>query len=182
MTNESNSGCCSGTTGCCGSVEEIKIIRNKITIDFLYLDLSVCTRCQGTENTLDEALKEVAAVLEATGTEVQLNRIHVNTKELAVTYKFLSSPTIRVNGHDIQMEFKESMCESCGDLFGDVVDCRVWIYQGQEYNVPPKAMVVEGILKAVYGGNIAVNVAEQEYVIPENLKHFYDVMESKKLD
>ena len=106
MTNKSNSGCCSGMTGCCGNAEEVKIDKNIITIDFLFLDLSVCTRCQGAENSLDEALKEVAKVLEATGTGVHVNKINVNTKELAQTHKFLSSPTIRVNGQDIQMEFK----------------------------------------------------------------------------
>jgi len=180
MTDKNNSGCCSGTAGCCGNAEEIKTDKKAITIDFLYLDLSVCTRCQGAENSLDEALKEVAKVLEATGTDIKVNKINVDTKELAITHKFLSSPTIRVNGQDIQMEFKESLCESCGDLCGDEVDCRVWIYQGQEYTEPPKAMVIEGILKAVYGGNSAGNLTEQEYILPENLKHFYDSMENKE--
>jgi len=109
-----------------------------LVIDFLYLDLSVCTRCQGTDTSLDEALAEVSRVLEATGTEVIVNKINVNTEELAIKHRFLSSPTIRVNGHDIQMEVKESLCESCGDLCGDEVDCRVWVYQGKEYTVPPK--------------------------------------------
>jgi len=72
-------------------------------------------------------------VLEATGTEVVLNKINVNTEELAVAYKFKSSPTIRVNGHDIQIEVRESLCESCGDLCGDEVYCRVWVYQGNEW-------------------------------------------------
>lgn len=43
MTEKNNSTCCSGAA-CCGSTEEVKADRNKITIDFLYLDLSVCTR------------------------------------------------------------------------------------------------------------------------------------------
>lgn len=180
MTEKNITTCCSGETCCCGNIEDVKADRKKITIDFLYLDLSVCTRCQGAENSLDEALQEVAKVLEATGTDVQVNKVNVNTKELAVAHKFLSSPTIRVNGHDIQMEYKESLCESCGDLCGDEVDCRVWIYQGKEYTEPPKAMIIEGILKAVYGGGMGFKVAEEEYVLPENLKHFYEVMESKK--
>jgi hypothetical protein len=41
-------------------------------------------------------------------------------------------------------------------------------------------MIIEAILKEVYGGNRGDNVDEQEYVMPENLKHFYAVMESKK--
>lgn len=179
MNKIKNGGCCTGSTGCCGIVEEKKSNRNELVIDFLFLDLSVCTRCQGAENSLDEALEEVAKVIEATGTDVKVNKININSKQLAVTHKFLSSPTIRVNDQDIQMDFKESLCESCGDLCGDSVDCRVWIYQGKEYTEPPKAMIIEGILKAAYGGVMNVNLSEKEYIMPENLEHFYDVMGKK---
>jgi len=175
-----NSSCCSDTSGCCGGKPIKMVDKKRLAIDFLYLDLSVCTRCQGTDTSLDEALAEVSKVLEATGTEVVLNKINVNTEALALEYKFISSPTIRVNGHDIQMEVKESLCESCGDLCGDQVDCRVWVYQGQEYTVPPKAMIIEGILKEVYGVKEAIPAEEEEYIMPENLKHFYAVMEDKK--
>jgi hypothetical protein len=174
--NENNLGGCSCAPGCCGKIPDKTVNKRQITIDFLYLDLSVCTRCQGTDTVLDEALAEVSKVLQATGAEVILSKINVNSEELAVAYKFISSPTIRVNGHDIQMEVKESLCESCGDLCGDEVDCRVWVYQGKEYTVPPKGMIIEGILKEVYGGSQGKNVIEQEYVIPENLKRFYSAM------
>ncbi|MEA5093674.1 DUF2703 domain-containing protein [Sedimentibacter saalensis] len=182
VSENSSSSCCSGSSGCCSNKEEVKVKveRKKITIDFLFLDLSVCTRCQGAESNLDEALKDVSHVLEATGTDVVINKVNVNTEELAVKYKFLTSPTIRVNGRDIQMEYKESLCESCGDLCGDEVDCRVWIYQGNEYTEPPKAMIIEGILKEVYGGVSNSSYKEDEYVVPDNLKHFYRVMKEKK--
>ncbi|MGD9569143.1 MAG: DUF2703 domain-containing protein [Sedimentibacter sp.] len=180
IPEENDTSCYSGSAGCCGSKEETKVERKQIVIDFLFLDLSVCTRCQGTESSLDEALKDVSNVLEATGTDVMINKVNVNTEELAVKYKFLTSPTIRVNGRDIQMEYKESLCESCGDLCGDKVDCRVWVYQGNEYNEPPKAMIIEGILKSVYGGDLSENIEEPEYVMPENLVHFYSVMKEKK--
>jgi hypothetical protein len=173
--NENNPDGCSCVPECC--VKTADINKRQITIDFLYLDLSVCTRCQGTDTVLDEALAEVSNVLQATGAEVVLNKINVISEELAVAYKFISSPTIRVNGHDIQMEVRESLCESCGDLCGDEVDCRVWVYQGKEYTVPPKGMIIEAILKEVYGGSQGRNVIEQEYVIPENLKRFYSAME-----
>ena len=78
------------------------------------------------------------------------------------------------------MEYKESRCESCGDLCGDEVDCRVWVYKGNEYTEPPKAMIIDGILKEVYGGNLNLEKDETEYVMPENLVHFYDVMKDKK--
>jgi hypothetical protein len=174
--NENNPDGCSCAPGCCGRIPDKTVNKRQITIDFLYLDLSVCTRCQGTDTVLDEALAEVSKVLQATGAKVVLNKINVNSEELAIAYKFISSPTIRVNGHDIQMEVKESLCESCGDLCGDEVDCRVWVYQGKEYTLPPKGMIIEAILKEVYGGSQGKNVIEQEYVIPENLKRFYSAM------
>lgn len=153
-------------------------IKKSVTIDFLYLDLSVCTRCQGTDNSLDEAIEAVYGVLKETGIEVLVNKINVISEELAVKYKFISSPTIRVNGHDIQMEVKESLCESCGDLCGSDVDCRVWVYEGKEYTEPPKAMIIEGILKEIYGNN-SNEYVEEKYGIPENLKKFYTIMKLK---
>lgn len=167
-----SSGCCSCGPACCGSVPEPQVTKKPIVIDFLYLDLSVCTRCQGTDQSLEDALSEVSKVLEATGSEVVVNKINVTSEELATRHKFVSSPTIRVNGRDIQMEVKESLCESCGDLCGEDVDCRVWVYQGNEYTAPPKAMIIEAILKEVYGGQDN-RPAEPEYVLPENLKRYY---------
>jgi len=50
---------CTGTSCCGGNKEEVTATdRKKITIDFLFLDLSVCTRWQGAENSLDEAFRE----------------------------------------------------------------------------------------------------------------------------
>ena len=78
------------------------------------------------------------------------------------------------------MDYKESLCESCGDLCGDEVDCRVWIYQGKEYSSPPKAMIIEAILKEVYGEKSEKQEKKKEYVIPENLKKFYKSRRSKQ--
>ena len=153
--------------------------KRQITIDFLFLDLNVCTRCQGTEQRLDEALGEVARVLQATGVEVTVHKINVLNKDLAIQYQFLSSPTIRVNGRDIQLEVKESLCESCGDLCADDVDCRVWTYQGRDYNIPPKGMIIEGLLREIYGGD-TTKTEEQPYTLPENLARFYDAMDRQQ--
>jgi hypothetical protein len=165
MEKNQNS-CCSGGSGCCQPEKK------KITIDFLYLDLSVCERCQGTESSLDQALEEVSGVLKSAGFDVVVNKINVISEELALRTHFVSSPTIRVNGRDIASELKESCCEECGDLCGDSVECRVWVYEGKEYTEPPKAMIVNAILKEVYGGN-QEDSTEGEYVLPENLKTFF---------
>jgi glutaredoxin len=173
-----NKGCCSCGSGCCDNVEAVQSNKKSVVIDFLYLDLSTCTWCQGTEQSLEDALNEVSNVLKASEIEVVLNKINVISEELAMKHKFISSPTIRVNGKDIQMDIKEKKCESCGDLCGDSVDCRVWEFNGEEYTIPPKALIIEGILKSVFGGESKSN-ENNEYKLPENLKRFYTAMKEK---
>ncbi len=172
MGTQESCGC---GTGCCGSSPATK----QLQIDFLYLDLSVCERCQGTENNLIQAIEEVSGVLTAAGYEVILNSVNIVTKALAEKYRFISSPTIRINGKDIALELKESACTECGDLCGDSVDCRVWVHEGAEYPEPPKAMLVNAILKAVYGEAPAETAGQGIYIMPENLKLFFDGIQKK---
>ena len=171
-------GCCSCGSGCCGGDAPKQVNNRRVVIDFLYLDLSICEWCKGTDKSLEEALCDISNVLQASGIEVVVNRINVTSEELAIKHKFISSPTIRVNGRDIQMEVKESLCDSCGDLCGDNVDCRIWVYNGAEYTIPPKALIIEGILRSVYGGDTRPD-EEAEYSLPENLRKFYAAMNEK---
>lgn len=103
-----------------------------------------------------------------------MEKIHVHSEEQARELGFVSSPTIRINGRDIELEVKETLCESCGEVAGENIDCRVWTWQGQEYTAPPKGMIIEAILQEVYGG-----AKEQQQPsppvqdVPENLKRFF---------
>ena len=170
--------CCTTQSACCSqegsTVTTDQLSGKRMDIEFMYVDLSVCTRCQGTETSLEEAITEVARVLELTGIETVVHKIHVQSEEQARELGFISSPTIRINGRDIQLDVKEDLCESCGDLCGEDVDCRVWIYQGKEYSVPPKAMIIEAILKEVYGNTQETTKATPRTVdVPDNLKRFF---------
>ncbi|MHB8182521.1 MAG: DUF2703 domain-containing protein [Candidatus Desulforudaceae bacterium] len=174
-TGEGGQGCCPSPLGASLHGTETGIGTRYLDIEFLYIDLSVCTRCQGTEGSLQEAVNEVARLLAATGVEVKVRSIHIQTAEQALEQRFVSSPTIRINGRDIQLDVKESLCESCGDLCGEDVDCRVWVYQGKEYSVPPKAMIMDAILREVYGGSIQPPPERDSLQeLPENLKRFFD--------
>ena len=151
--------------------------KRRLNIDFLYLDLSVCERCQDTESTLEEAIEDVARVLDATGVEVALNKIQVTSEAEAVALGFLVSPTIRVNGRDIQMNFRESLCEPCGTLCEceEGVSCREWEYQGRWYTAPPKGLIIEAILKEVYGGaGEGRDAPRKGKEAPDNLKRFFE--------
>lgn len=188
-SSTSDTGCCSPTNKgedesvCCGSQSTSTLPNNtqvemrRVDIEFMYLDLSICTRCQGTESSLDEAITEVSKILETTGTQVIVQKIHVKSEAQAAELGFVVSPTIRVNGRDIQMNFRESRCESCGTLCDceEGVSCREWEYHGQWYAVPPKGLIIEAILKEVYGGGKEEReVPHLSERVPDNLKRFFD--------
>ncbi|WP_049981513.1 DUF2703 domain-containing protein [Halolamina rubra] len=125
--------------------------RRSITVDFLYLDNESCDRCTGTEASLETALERVEPVLDTLDVGVTVRDVHVSTLEAAEATQLAVSPTIRIDGRDIQPDYLESTCESCGDLCecdGDV-DCRLWNYRGGEHSTAPVGLLVESLLEAI---------------------------------
>jgi hypothetical protein len=148
----------------------------RLRIELLVLDLTSCDRCRGADGSLRAALGLVGDLLEATGTDVEVDRIEVESAAHARELHLESSPTIRVNGRDIAPELRESSCgsEACSDGCGGQIDCRVWVYRGREYTEPPVSMIVDAILRAVYAGDAVEHPADtQPHVLPENLERFF---------
>ena len=165
--------CCAQSEKCCALEKPNK----RLTIDFLYLDTTICIRCQDTEKALEEALSSVAVVLNAAGYEITVSKVNISTRALAVQYQFISSPTIRINGNDIAVDLRETICEDCEDLCGDAVDCRVWVYNGVEYAAPPKEFIVDAILREVY--NPRHEAPKQPYELPANLETYFSAKNRK---
>ena len=155
---------------------EVALTTDRLRIDFLFLDLTTCTRCRGTDQSLESALGLVRDLLAATGTEVEVSKIHVESAEQARELRLESSPTIRFNGRDVALELRESSCgsEACTDGCGESIACRVWVHAGQEYTEPPAALIVDAILREVSGGAAVEPEPDAEpYELPENLERFF---------
>jgi len=151
--NNLNCGCCYCGISCCrrSSCNEESMVETRlVVIDFLYVDDSDCKLHLETEKNLQNAIAGIFNVLELAGIEIVLNKINVNSKELAIKHKFIVSPTIRVNGRDIPMETREIFCDSREEPSRDKLKCRVWMYKGQEYSIPPTALLTEGLLKSIF--------------------------------
>ena len=147
----------------------------EIGIDFMYLDLETCARCRGTGANLEAALAEVARVLDAAGVAIEVRKTLVASEDQARALGFVSSPTIRVEGRDIAIELRESRCAECGEACGcdGAIDCRVWVWQGQEYAAAPPAMIVDAILGEVYAGPARVAAPGTAAEVSENLARYF---------
>ena len=156
--------CCDEKSDCCKE-------KKSIDIQFLYLDLNVCERCQGSDKNLDIAIQLLQPVLNELGFVLKVNKLNINTEELAIKHHFVSSPTLRINDIDIQEDVQEDNCKSCGDLCGDSMDCRVFTYQNKQYHEPSVGMIMDHILQSIYVPQIKKE--PRLYQVPENLLKFY---------
>ena len=146
-----------------------------IEVDFLYLDLTTCSRCRASDATLDAAVEIVRPVLDSAGASIEIRKTLVETEEQARALGFVSFPTIRVNGRDIAGELTESSCSECGELCGrdGGVDCRVWDYRGERHTEAPTGLIVEAILAEVRPSGTARSEETPFVDVPENLKRFF---------
>ncbi|HEX2096908.1 MAG TPA: DUF2703 domain-containing protein [Solirubrobacterales bacterium] len=149
----------------------------RVRIDLLYLDIATCTRCRGAERNVESALDAARDLLAATGIHLELHKAHVDSAEQARELRLESSPTVRINGRDVALELRESPCESdpCSDGHGEPISCRVWAHDGQEHTEPPVAMILDAILRELYGGASAApsQLAKEPFQLPENLERFF---------
>ena len=143
-------------------------VRRTVAVDFLYLDLSTCRRCGGTDANLDRALDVLEGVLRTTGTRVELRRVHVRSLEQARELQFVTSPTIRVDGRDISPEALETECGADGCGCGPGASCRLWRYAGADHTAAPVGLIVDAVLSALYAGP-ATTDAPMSYEVPDNL-------------
>ena len=146
-----------------------------VHVEYLYLDLKTCRRCRATDASLKQALAALSGVFDALGYKVRLDETEMSSRTLAKQYRFLSSPTIRVNGVDIETAVKESDCADCGSISGCGTDCRVFTWQGKDYEQPPAGLIVDGILRVLYGDQ---KTKQKPYVMPKNLDRFFTGVES----
>jgi hypothetical protein len=169
--------CC--TCGC----EENR--EKEVRVLYLYLDLKSCSRCIGTDTVLDEVMELLGPVLQMAGYKVFYEKIEIETEEMGNSYKFVSSPTIRVNGRDICHTVLENSCDCCSDISGSDVNCRVFEYKGEKFEVPPKEMLAEAVLTKVFDQNQEGCISSedvcmhQKYEMPENLKEFFKGKKSR---
>lgn len=147
--------------------------RREMKLEFLYLDEAACEPCGATSANMEEAVKAAQGPLEAMGVNLRIEKKHITSREVAVAERLLSSPTIRVDGVDIDPAVTEDDCPSCGTLAGDdtKVDCRVWHWRGEVFPAAPVGKIVESLMVAVTREPEMLEAGD--FTLPENLQRFF---------
>ncbi|WP_237558694.1 DF family (seleno)protein [Candidatus Methanodesulfokora washburnensis] len=95
--------------------------------------------------TKDLALDELRRALEELGLKADVEEIFIADEIEARSYKIIGTPTIRVNGVDIDPEFRDT-----GEYTASCT--RVYRWAGSIYQYPPKEMIKEGLRRILKGG------------------------------
>ena len=85
-----------------------------------------------------KALEELDASLKGGKTNATVKAVVVSTKQQAEKHRFLGSPTIHVNGKDV-----DPMAEKLTRY--NLASCRTYWWKGQSSEYPPKGMIREAI-------------------------------------
>lgn len=112
-----------------------------------------CPWCLKTKKLIREALGELKL-------EAEIEEILIDNEGKARKYKFLGSPTVRINSKDIQEEVSKDQCLACCEEITELAEeatefvkqecehgCRIYHYKGKQYLYPPKRMIKEAIKK-----------------------------------
>lgn len=88
----------------------------------------------------DETVDLVNSVLEAEGVPAEVQEILIGSREDSDTHSFPGSPTVRVNGQDIE--------RIATMQFGIGFACRTYIVDGKTQGVPPRSWLEDAVRAA----------------------------------
>lgn len=118
-------------------------------IELLYiLD---CPWCVKTKELVRKSLQELKV-------KADVKEILIDSGAKAKKYGFTGSPTVRIDGQDIQEEISKGRCLPCEKLAKSATKfvkqecncgCRTFFYKNKQYPYPPKGMIKEVIKKYI---------------------------------
>jgi len=92
-------------------------------VEILYTD--ACPFWKETLKTINDVVKELNIV-------ITVKKTRITSEEEARRHRFPGSPTVRINGVDIDPAAKETE---------GYIGCRIYLYEGRTYESPSKQMI-----------------------------------------
>jgi hypothetical protein len=85
-----------------------------------------------------QAIDEIEKALKEKGLPVKFEVILITSQDQVDLYRFFGSPTVQVNGEDVDPKAK--MVTKYG-----MSSCRPYFWNGKSYDYPPKEMIMEAL-------------------------------------
>jgi len=139
---------CSGCSSCstCGGGSCEPEITKALKLNMVFDDQTDSGKCDATDEAISEALEGMKDFLNDNRIKIQYNSVKLINREQADLLGFKDLPTILINGRDIQADYKENTCKCHPDKV-----IKGWIYMGMEMDTPPKELVTDALIEAIYG-------------------------------
>jgi len=125
-----------------------------------------CTSCNATLARVRETAELLRPVFRSLGLELNIAELRVGDLTQARALGLQASPMIRIGGFDLYPEHHGQTADGAGGLETD----RVWRWNGQTYDQPPAAMLIDAFLRA-YAQNRQVSPAAHAEV-PRYVRQF----------
>ena len=133
-------------------VSPVQTTEVPVVLELFALDTATCGPCVSAMSSLHAAAALLNRELTGQGyvvaTRVVLLENAAHAEELGIS----SSPTVRVNGHDIELEIQEEACPTCSSLAGAGIECRTYTWDGQQFDHPPIPLIVDAVHRHVASG------------------------------
>lgn len=129
-----------------------RTIEVPVVLELFALDTVACTPCVSAMASLHAAAVALSHELTGSGYVVATRVILLENAAHAAELGISSSPTVRVNGHDIALEVHEEACPSCSSVAGVSIDCRTYEWEGQRFDHPPVPLIVEAVHQHLASG------------------------------
>lgn len=136
---------CSGCSACSGGSCEPEITKT-LKLNMVFDEGTDQEKCTALDGSILEALESMRSFFDENRIRIQYNSVKLINEEQADLLGFKDLPTILINGRDIQPDYKATACKCHGDE-----EIKGWIYKGMEHEIPPKELVVDALIEALYG-------------------------------
>jgi hypothetical protein len=87
-----------------------------------------------------EVTKIIEEILEKFEIQASVKKVKISSEDEARRLRFPGSPTVRINGVDVDPTFKETR---------GIIGCRIYNYRGKIYEYPPKDMIIKAVKQLI---------------------------------
>ena len=132
-----------------------------VVLELFALDDESCAPCRSARSSLRAAAQILSQTLDGQGYVVATRVVVLQSADHARALRVVSSPTVRVNGHDVALAVEEQTCSTCSTLAGTSIECRTYEWDGRRFDHPPVPLIVDAVHRHLAAGASRAAIAPE---------------------